>query len=57
MSTFKERRYAVKARRSDDELWSAWTETNSKEEAIRHKGVIESLGWQARIVDRADTDD
>lgn len=56
MSTFKERRYAVRARRHDDELWSAWAETKSFSDARSLKKKIEALGWQAIIVDREDRD-
>lgn len=45
--------YDIEAKRKDKkEPWSDWTRTDNYEEAVRYKEQIESLGYDARIVER-----
>lgn len=44
--------YDVDAKRKNQNKWTNWTKTDSYEEAVRYKEQIESLGYDARIVER-----
>ena len=50
--------YDIEAKRKNSKnQWSNWTKTDSYEEAVRYKEQIESLGYEARIVERREDND
>jgi len=51
------KRYTVQAKRITETKWSEWTKVDTYEDAVKHSKHIEELGYEARIIDRGDSDD
>lgn len=50
------KRYNVRAKRKNtDEKWTDWTLVDDYESAEKHAARIEALGYEAKIIDRGET--
>lgn len=48
----RENRYAIYAKRDDDEFWTDWCQVSDLSKAFEHAEIVRGLGFKARINDR-----